>query len=443
MSEQKNIDTLFKQAFESFEAVPPELVWNNIQKQLEQKPKEKVIPFWWKFSGMVAVLLIGFGFYFVSLNFYSTEKNSFEKPSKTKPLYKDSSVSIKLKEKIVAPQNKESFSVVKMPQKTAFASLEKKPKKKLASPFLQTSLSLNEDKEQINFNTKNTHIKENFSGEGHPSSSSENNTLTIHTKKIDSTEKTVAFTMMGELLKEKRLNKEQKLNRWQVTSSIAPIYFSSMTNGSPLDPKLESNPKTYNTSFSYGVGINYSVNKKIKIRSGLNRVDFDYNTNEVAFYQSLNASKIANLNPTLQGGTIQLEPLKNVTSTMNRISEGKQEGTINQKIGYIEMPLEVSLEILSNRFGIRAIGGISGYYLNQNEVYMNAPLLNMKIGEANNLNAFHFSSNVGLGFNYSILKHFDLKIEPVLKYQINTFTNDAGNFRPYFFGVYSGISYQF
>jgi hypothetical protein len=65
------------------------------------------------------------------------------------------------------------------------------------------------------------------------------------------------------------------------------------------------------------------------------------------------------------------------------------------------------------------------------------------MGEANNINPVHFSTNIGLGVDYQFLKAFRASVEPMFKYQLNTFSNNSGNFRPYFIGIYSGISYQF
>jgi hypothetical protein len=31
----------------------------------------------------------------------------------------------------------------------------------------------------------------------------------------------------------------------------------------------------------------------------------------------------------------------------------------------------------------------------------------------------------------------------MFKYQFNTYSNNAGNFQPYYFGVYSGLNYRF
>ena len=60
MSERKNIDRLFQEKFKDFEVNPPQEAWANIEAKLDEKKKRRVIPFWWKLSGVAAVFLIGF-----------------------------------------------------------------------------------------------------------------------------------------------------------------------------------------------------------------------------------------------------------------------------------------------------------------------------------------------------------------------------------------------
>lgn len=67
----------------------------------------------------------------------------------------------------------------------------------------------------------------------------------------------------------------------------------------------------------------------------------------------------------------------------------------------------------------------------------------VSLGKANNLNNVHFSGNIGLGLKYEILKQLDLKVEPVFKYQINTYNSLNSNSKPYIFGIYSGIGFSF
>lgn len=266
-------------------------------------------------------------------------------------------------------------------------------------------------------------------------------------KKIDSTKIAIVEPNALEELqneKEKKMITEPKLNRWQVSSNVAPIYFSSLSGGSPLDEGLKNNSKTYSANNqSYGVGASYAINKKIKIRTGVNLLNVDYDTNGILYYQSTGVnSKIANLNLNTPGSLIIIENLNNVNPDFNKMIQ-KSEGRLNQKMGYIEVPMEMTYTILNKKLGIDFIGGMSTMILSKNEIYLKSSDLNLKIGEANNLNNIHFSGNLGLGLKYGILKNLDARLEPVFKYQINTFSNDSGDFKPFMFGVYSGVNFTF
>ena len=60
MSERKKIDQLFQDKLKDFEKIPPDLVWENIKINLEEKKKRRAIPLWWKLSGITASLVLGF-----------------------------------------------------------------------------------------------------------------------------------------------------------------------------------------------------------------------------------------------------------------------------------------------------------------------------------------------------------------------------------------------
>ncbi len=68
MKERKNIDRLFQEKLKDFEAVPPENLWENIAEKLkEKKKKRRVIPIWWKLSGVAAIFILGWS----GLNYYN------------------------------------------------------------------------------------------------------------------------------------------------------------------------------------------------------------------------------------------------------------------------------------------------------------------------------------------------------------------------------------
>ncbi|MDR6968679.1 hypothetical protein J2X31_002705 [Flavobacterium arsenatis] len=276
------------------------------------------------------------------------------------------------------------------------------------------------------------------------------NFTTIDVAKKDSTAvATVEPNALEELLKknekEEKMIAEAKMNRWQITSNVAPIYFSSTSNGSPIDGQFAENSKSYENNLSFGVGVNYAVNKKISVRTGVNKFTLGYNTNDVVFFAAMDQVSFANVASSAAGSTIQVLSMNNSEALrpFNNGIQNTNEGTMTQRMGYFEVPVEMSYKLIDKKFGVNLIGGLSTLFLNENEVTVASSTMSASLGRAKNLNDVHFSTNVGLGFRYRFLKSFEANFEPMFKYQINTFNKDAGNFKPYFIGLYSGVSFNF
>jgi hypothetical protein len=89
------------------------------------------------------------------------------------------------------------------------------------------------------------------------------------------------------------------------------------------------------------------------------------------------------------------------------------------------------------------IGGLSSLFLIDNSVTLESGGTATEMGEANNLNPLNFSTNLGFGLEYEISPRIQLNLEPVFKYQLNTFSDSAGDFNPYSIGIYSGLNFRF
>ncbi|WP_299762019.1 hypothetical protein [uncultured Dokdonia sp.] len=58
MKEKKNIDRLFQEKFKDFEVHPSDQVWKNIVEAKKKKEDRKIVPIWWRFAGVAALVLI-------------------------------------------------------------------------------------------------------------------------------------------------------------------------------------------------------------------------------------------------------------------------------------------------------------------------------------------------------------------------------------------------
>src|SRR5690606_18543646 len=239
-------------------------------------------------------------------------------------------------------------------------------------------------------------------------------------------------------------NKETLENKWRVTPTIAPITMNSLTGGSSVSESFIDNSKDNQTTLSYGLGFSYAFNKKLNIRTGINKVTIGYITNNVEIYAATDTKDIlsnpVNISFNNSSTNIIIKP-EDAFSTQNISSANT--GKINQQIGYIEVPVELSFKIIDSRFGIELIGGMSTLFLNENEISVISQGMSTVLGEADNLNDVHFSTNLGVGFKYEIFKSFEASLEPMFKYQLGTFSKNDGNFKPYILGLYTGLSFKF
>ncbi len=245
---------------------------------------------------------------------------------------------------------------------------------------------------------------------------------------------------------------DQKSKKWNVTPNIAPVYYNSLGNGSSISDEFSDNNKNGGINLSYGVQIAYTINKRLSIRSGVHNVELSYATENVGFSPAVDAKNIPSINYNANSETILVSdfkpsaaPINNSLSTLDQRDPNFTQdlGFLNQEISYIEVPLEASYALVDKKLGVQMIGGISTLFLKDNTVSINAGDFTTPIGEANNLNNVSFSGNIGVGLNYKLTSKFRLNLEPILKYQFNALNDNPGNFKPYYLGVYTGVSYKF
>jgi len=58
MKDRKEIDQLFQEGFKEFEAAPPADMWERIDAKLRKKDDRKVIPLWWRWAGVAALIAL-------------------------------------------------------------------------------------------------------------------------------------------------------------------------------------------------------------------------------------------------------------------------------------------------------------------------------------------------------------------------------------------------
>jgi len=255
---------------------------------------------------------------------------------------------------------------------------------------------------------------------------------------------------------EKAIAENKRSNRWSAGPSIAPVYYDSFGEGSPVHSILVPNSKSGNTNLSYGLSVAYEINKRLSVRSGIHKVDYSYDTGEIEFSSSLDGSITNQMDNIDYAGTARNLVVKskagNTAVGVNNENNDSfdastnslaRSGSMSQQFGYLEVPLELNYALIDKKIGVNLIGGFSSLFLIDNSISLSDGNQTTQMGEANNVNALNFSTNIGLGVDYNISSNLKLNVEPVFKYQLNTFNQVDGTFNPFSVGIYSGLTFRF
>ena len=494
MKKNKNIDELFKERFKNFEASPSPDVWNKIQAKLKEKDNRKAIPIWYKLGGVAALFAllftIGYTILDVPLNKINnsivnenaieintekanntivdnniiqndivlTEDNNEVKSTKKLLIKKttnftNNSNAFDRSETTVASNNTEQ----KVPIKQSKQDLIQ-----ISGPIIKSQESVANETSNLIDKSENLLINQDIEIDKNIEvlavnkaiiDTHETSLIAEHKEFVKKENKKSIFDAIKETSGEEvviaKLDNTPQ-NRWEVTPNVAPVYYNSLTEGSSIDPSFSDNPKNGDLNIAYGVKVSYNLNKRLSMRSGVSNVNLSYSTTGLdigtgpvsASTASIEYSSRNDVTIVVDKGALVNQ---NPEDTFGNITPKSTNGEplLNQKISYYEMPLELNYTLINKNFGISVIGGFSALLLGNNEVSIEAGDFNEVLGEASNLSSLSFTTNVGLGLNYSFSKKLMFNIEPMFKYQLNPYTDSSVNFKPYYLGIYSGLSFKF
>jgi hypothetical protein len=464
MKSSKPIERLFQEGLNDLQTSPSPKVWKGIEEKLSgRKKKKRFAAFWWQVVSVAAILLI---FSSIGAFYFQNAETKSSVSSK-----ENSEIKRNLNSIVVTPAQYRFTSV-----STALSSFENDienslafqlevPKSVIESPKLADAEgddAINPQVTGISSSYVNQLVKaelkylQNLRIASNLLSNELKEDLTLG----DNVEKKSLFDAIEEepfLVVE---DDKQIYKPWELTPNVAPVFMNSFSGGNPIEASLQGKT-TSNPNVSYGINVAYAINKKIKIRTGVNQVAMGYNTQDVILSTTSSSFSSDNSNNpnikndiltevTLVSATNRRVGGRNATmsdpgnsSFLSSTSEYNSIGSLNHELGFVEVPVEIEYAIIDKKIGLHVLGGASTYLLNNNEIFFEEGGRSSSIGEAENLNSFSFSANLGLGLDYNFSETLSLNLEPKFLYQINTFQDTDSSFQPYFFGIYSGIRFKF
>lgn len=458
MKEQKNIDRLYQEKFREFEASPSPELWKQIAQNLQKENSQKrLVPLWFSLSGAAAVvaILLSAGIWWFNYNPTPETTVVFEsdlpRPEILLPIQNNRLTDTKqlLEELRFTPPG----AVPDMKRSAGNSKGAAKEQSHARLPFGNATESVRNptaiDPLLSVFKGLKPHSVWPVSFPKQPNGLTEKSGIPGKGSATDiiSLEKMVAGLNPLESSRDEKTLSEKKKG-WSLRPFAAPVRFDNLGRGNAIDPQFSDHSTTANLSMSYGLNFGYAVSNKVRIRSGIARVAMSYDIKNISISPGAPlamanieySSKGRNL---LSGNTIMRESITaNTGDTGPLMTTTTIPVEVTQQFGFIEIPLEIQYKLMDRKVAIDLIAGGSSLLLNENAIFLHTGPQTTRVGKARNLNQVSFSSNIGLGMDYRFSETFSFNLEPVLKYQINTFSN-AKDVQPYYFGVYSGFTIRF
>lgn len=438
MKEKKNIDRLYQEKFRDFEATPREAVWKSISAKLQEKEKPKVlpVPLWSRIAGVAAIISI---IMLIGDWILQPQQNSVV-TGEEQILEKDREIITSTEAAIAHTGNSE----------------KNESSKSHFSNATEASLAVANEKKE--FVEKTSSIKPYGARKiilsilkPEKAVTSEENSEEEEAVKNDIFKGKSILEALKEEVSEEKKEIASFAGRLEVKTHAAPIYYGNFSKGNFLDSQFDNNSSEGEVTYSYGINVAYAISDKLKIRSGVNKVSMSYNTSGIEYHSVVNPFAVSSINYTkhdnLDNNTLTESPARGKgepVAALNKSSFGNlSKGMLNQRLGYLEVPVELEYKLINKKFELNVIGGASTMFLDENMISVNSGPLSTDLGQANNLNNISFSTNIGLGVDYNLNRKFKLNVEPMFKYQLNTFSSPSSQSQPYYLGVYSGFSYKF
>ena len=420
MLERKNIDRVFQENLKDLDIYPSKNVWNNIELYLTEQPEKKAIPLWQRLGGVAIVFLL-----FIMGGIWNYNLNSIEVSNSGSTITDSNFENSNYNEIVTVNQNDARTQNIG----TKVSVTEEQG----VGHEFESTVFTKKSNNVIITSTDITSIYESVDNRYVVNESDFLQTLKSNENSISN---------IDPFIEEEEIKTPMR-NRWSVGTTVAPVYYNTLQSGSPLSEDLVNNSKVSDNALSIGVKLNYQITNKFNVQSGVNKVELAYITKDVN--ATATGSKISTNNISKSGIILSNAGAQSndTQSGSNEQSKSDVSGELNQSIEYFELPIEMKYSLLESKFGIGLVGGFSTYVLTKNSVSINTQNQITDLGSASNLNNLNFSGNLGVDFDYKINKNWYLNVAPMFKYQFNTYSNNSGNFQPYYFGIYSGLNYRF
>lgn len=462
---KKNIDPLFKNRLDSPQKAP-DGAWDYIRERLPSDDDKPVIPFWKKTLGIAVLItgLVGGGLLIGEKDHSAANTDGNSGIVQTEKGEQNSSIQNQLENTVQTDiQNDSSTNGAENTEIEFGIGTGHFVQNSFGSENFESRNS-NQNHNQTNLYAQNG-LSGNFAGNSNSDGKSLLQVLTgdyssasaktfawnpefdfisnsVLLNEINSNnEKLIAvnFDTKSAKSNEKKKKSFKSFENLYVSGFVSPTGLNTFVGSSMLSDNLNDYKTENSITLAYGMKAAYSLNPKLKIRTGVSVIGFEQITRNVlmttGFLDGPNSFAASGSNINYSGELRLYNPTEG-----GELNYRLSDGDVQQQAQFLEIPLEAEYEVFQTGIiGISVTGGGSAWLLSKNKIYAHMNGYTEELGTADNINKTSFSANAGLKFDMKISDGVQLNVEPNFKYLMNPVSN-IDKYSPYTVGVNAGVT---
>jgi hypothetical protein len=459
MKEDRQLDDLFRSKLENFELKPPAYLWDGILEKQAAARRKKRLLVWW-ISGTAASLLIAF---LLGWELQRGQDNRLDENQ----IVRQEEVTGNDAEVVEVPDS--PGSTHRTPGAGKPTTAERKDQPQSAANYLSQ------------FNDNKAVLSRENDGEVALARNLSRNEARLPLLQKMAAALSWDWPGTGELdnqrgtdgrltgedrriiaMNQAEMEKEQKQSSdvsWAVGAMITPVLNVNSTKYSQqYAAEMSSSGSGQDVSLGGGITVEMQTRGRWSIQSGIRYSRIAQNSSGASsgdFFASVapDNSVVAERNKTGQlvvngpAGQVVLDgvPRNTLVSADLESSEGLSSvlmtnSDFDQLFDYVEIPLLLRYQLVEGVIGVQLSAGLNSGFLVRNAVYTEGE----NIGKTADMNDFTFSSDLGVGLSYKLSSKLQLRLEPQFRYFLHSLSNnDNIEYKPYSFGMSTGVSYSF
>jgi hypothetical protein len=140
-----------------------------------------------------------------------------------------------------------------------------------------------------------------------------------------------------------------------------------------------------------------------------------------------------------QSGSNALMEMKSETSYSS------EAVVLEQNLSYLQVPFTLRYQLLrQGPVHLSLAGGVGANWLLDNTAYLEMSGQRQNVGRTGGVSDLSFSTHAGVAVSVPLYRGLGIRMEPRFNYFLSDISREApGKFRPYSFGVFTGLFYEF